>query len=229
MSQMPASSTTSSRPPRRPAALRPSLRVVRPEASSVSHLPFVLLCACIMVAGLIAALLLNTALAKGSYEMHALETKSSQLDEEAQALDEVLTGLQGPQGLAARAAKLGMVRPVSSKWLDLTTGTVTGQANPADDTDTPAVIGDASFARSGATPSSGPLKPATDDPGGTAASASASSSPSGSASPTSASSPSSSASPASSGTSSSGASSTASTGQPGRTTSTRTATSQLTR
>ncbi len=215
MSQMPASSTTSSRPPRRPTALRPSLRVVRPEASSVSHLPFVLLCACVMVAGLIAALLLNTALAKGSYEMHALETKSSQLDEEAQALDEVLTGLQGPQGLAARAAKMGMVRPVSSKWLDLTTGTVTGQANPADDADTPAVIADASFARSG-TASAGPAKPATDDPG-------ASSSPSAGSSPTSSTSSTSSATPSST------ASSSPSTGQPGRTASTQTATSRSTR
>ena len=84
MTQLPVG-TPAARAPRRPSVARPALRVVRPQPRAISHLPFVLLCAGVLAAGLIAVLLLNTALAKGSYEAHALEDRSAQLDEQQAA------------------------------------------------------------------------------------------------------------------------------------------------
>ncbi|HYO86684.1 MAG TPA: hypothetical protein VES01_09555 [Dermatophilaceae bacterium] len=166
---------------------------MRPEPRAISHLPFVLLCAGVLAAGLICVLLLNTALAKGSYEAHALEDGSAQLEERQQQLAAVLATRQGPQGLAARAQELGMVRPDSVRWLDLTTGTVSGTATRARAGDQPSIVTEPSYLRTappastpsaspGATPSPTPVP--TTSPGAPAPRSSATAGPSATAAPT---------------------------------------------
>lgn len=189
MTQMPAA-PSGARAPRGPSGSRPALRIVRPEPRAISHLPFVLLCAGVLAAGLICVLLLNTALAKGSYEAHALEDGSAQLEERQQQLAAVLATRQGPQGLAARAQELGMVRPDSVRWLDLTTGTVSGTATRARAGDQPSIVTEPSYLRTapptstpsaspGATPSAAPAPTAS--PGAPAPPSSATAGPSATA------------------------------------------------
>lgn len=131
MSQMTATTAPAPRARRRSATI-PPLRLVRSEARVTSSaIPFVLICSFVLAAGLICLLLLNTALVKGSYEAHQLESTSAELSEREQSLRELLAAREGPQGLAARAAQLGMVQPEATRWLDLATGKVTGIAKPA--------------------------------------------------------------------------------------------------
>lgn len=147
MSQMTASTGPAPRPPRR-AAGSPPLRLVRGEPRrSSSPVPFVLLCSVALLAGLIALLLLNTALVNGSYQAHSLETRSAVLAENEEALRERLAALSGPAGLAVRAAELGMVQPAATRWIDLSTGAVSGVQAPATDLNATGVVIDPSMAR----------------------------------------------------------------------------------
>lgn len=147
MSQMTATTAPAPRARRRSAA-SPPLRLVRSEARvSPSVIPFVLICSFVLAAGLICLLLLNTALVKGSYEAHQLESRSAELSEREQSLREILAAREGPQGLAARAAQLGMVQPEATRWLDLATGKVTGIAKPAG-SQPQAVVTEPSFEKS---------------------------------------------------------------------------------
>ena len=124
-----APARTPGRGPARPP--RPSLRVVAAPVAEHGRTLFVLACLALLVGGLIALLLINTALAQGSFRMHDLSSSSRQLSDQSQALGEDIAGQASPERLSQRAAGLGMVASGSVAFLRLSDGRVLGVATAA--------------------------------------------------------------------------------------------------
>jgi hypothetical protein len=92
-----------------------------------------IICAALLAAGLIGVLLLNTALAQGSFTLHDLRTTSENLTDAQGALNQSLDASRSPANLATRAADMGMVPAQSAAFLRLSDGKVIGvsqQASP---------------------------------------------------------------------------------------------------
>jgi cell division protein FtsB len=93
--------TTSTRPKAQPA--------VRPRSTTAARMPFVLLIVGLLSAGLVTLLLLNTATASGSFTESSLSDRNAKLTLQQQELERTVGALNTPEGLAAAAARLGMV------------------------------------------------------------------------------------------------------------------------
>ncbi|GAB3874898.1 hypothetical protein [Terrabacter terrigena] len=129
MSQM----TATARPlrvPRRGPAPTP-LRVIPARITRTGNGTFVAICIGLLIGGLIALLLLNTALAQGSLALGDLNRESARLGDTAGNLQEEIDRASATGALARSAAEIGMVRMNARGYIDLAKGTVTGQAEPA--------------------------------------------------------------------------------------------------
>lgn len=84
-----------------------------------------------LAVGLVGQLLLNTALQRGSFELHELSSTQSGLAEEQQRLRQELAQRESPSALAARAQLLGMVPSGTPVFLRLDDGSVQGTPTPA--------------------------------------------------------------------------------------------------
>jgi hypothetical protein len=92
---------------------------------------FAALCLLLLVGGLFALLMLNTAMAEGSFTQHQLQSTSGELTDTEQALTQAIDAQRSPGNLAARATRLGMVPAGSAAFLRLSDGAVLGVATPA--------------------------------------------------------------------------------------------------
>ena len=129
MSQM----TATARPlraPRRGPAPTP-LRVIPSSITRTGNGAFVTICIGLLTAGLIALLLLNTALAQGSLAVGDLQRESARLSDTAGNLQEDIDRASATGALARSAAEIGMVRMNTRGYIDLSTGTVSGEPEPA--------------------------------------------------------------------------------------------------
>jgi hypothetical protein len=129
MSQM----TATARPlraPRRVPVVTP-LRVIPSRIGTSGNGAFATLCVTLLTLGLIGLLLLNTALAEGSLTLGALRKQSGILTDRAGDLGEEIARASSSNSLAARATALGMVRKAERGYVDVTTGKVSGTAQPA--------------------------------------------------------------------------------------------------
>lgn len=142
----------------RPSVRRPPLRVVQAPPTAGSPLGFALLCAALLGAGLIALLLLNTAVAQDSFGLQRLRTGSQQLADQKQALIQSNDLAASPQQLSQRAWALGLVPAGSSAFVELPSGRIVGVANPAARTKPPTVV--TSTSRPSGTTSNRPAAPA---------------------------------------------------------------------
>ncbi|MFH8367267.1 septum formation initiator family protein [Streptomyces sp. NPDC018031] len=95
--------------------------------------PFVLLVVVLLGSGLISLLMLNSALNQGSFELDRLEKRTTDLDDERQALQQEVDRLAAPDALERRARELGLVPGGTPVFLD-PDGTVRGAPEPAGDT-----------------------------------------------------------------------------------------------
>ncbi len=120
---------TSARGAARPP--RPTLRVVAAPVAERGRTVFVLGALALLVGGLITLLMVNTALAQGSFRMHDLRLTSRALADQSQALTEDIAQQGAPQQLSRKAAALGMVPSGSVAFLRLADGKVLGVAQPA--------------------------------------------------------------------------------------------------
>lgn len=136
----------SSRPSRagapagRPSPRRPPLRVVQAPPTAGSPLGFALLCAALLGAGLIALLLLNTAVAQDSFGLQRLQAGSQQLTDTKQALVQSNDLAAAPAQLSAKAWALGLVPASGVAFVQLPSGQVLGVADPAARVKPPTVI-----------------------------------------------------------------------------------------
>lgn len=129
MSQM----TATARPlraPRRGPAPTP-LRVIPSSITRTGNGTFATTCIGLLIAGLIALLLLNTALAQGSLALGDLQRESVRLSDTAGNLQEEIDRASATGALARSAAAIGMVRMNTRGYVDLSKGTVTGEPEPA--------------------------------------------------------------------------------------------------
>ena len=116
--------------PRRAAATPRQLKVVAPPQGQGNGV-FLALCVALLLGGFVAVLVLNTAMAKGSYTMRDLQRRSDALADHEDALRHAIDGVSGPGPLAQRARDLGMVPAASPAFLRLTDGKVLGVAKKA--------------------------------------------------------------------------------------------------
>lgn len=95
--------------------------------------PFVLLVVVLLASGLISLLVLNSALNQGSFELDRLEKRTTELEDERQALQQEVDRLSAPDALERRARELGLVPGGTPVFLG-PDGTVRGVPEPADST-----------------------------------------------------------------------------------------------
>jgi hypothetical protein len=114
-------------------------------------MPFVLLVVGLLACGLVGLLLLNTALAQGSFRIHDLESKSSALSIREQRLQLAVDTAGTPRSLAKAARNLGLVPAHDPGFLRLVDGRVLGDPKPATSPLPPAPQPSASASPSGGT------------------------------------------------------------------------------
>lgn len=130
MSQMTAPRAPA-RPLRRPAGSAHRLRVVQGSVVAGQGW-FLATCIALLVGGLLAVLLLNTALAEGSFTLGRLQARSAALADQEEALTHEVDAQRAPARLAQRAEALGMVPAESPAFLRLSDGKVLGVATAAE-------------------------------------------------------------------------------------------------
>ncbi|MGX9885777.1 septum formation initiator family protein [Streptomyces sp. NPDC002276] len=104
--------------------------------------PFVLLVVLLLGGGLIALLVLNSALSEGQFKLDDLQKQTKSLTDEEQALQRDVDAYSAPDALQRRAHELGMVPGGDPAFLD-PNGTVKGvpeQATAEKAVSTPAVL-----------------------------------------------------------------------------------------
>ena len=168
MSQMTSTARVGARALNRPTTPTPRLRVVTGAPLRRGGAVFVIICATLLAAGLIGVLLLNTALAQGSFTLHDLRTTSEQLTDAQGALNQSLEVSKAPANLASRAAGMGMVPAQSVAFLRLSDGKVIGVAEPASPGHSLTVVGTSTPAPAVARPASTAPAPAGAKPAGAA-------------------------------------------------------------
>ena len=130
MSQTTAHARLAPRPVARRAPSAP-LRVVPAAIQQTGNGVFAVLCMTLLGAGLVALLMLNTALAQGSFQATRLQAQSSVLTDTQEQLSQTLDDLRSPRTLAARVQGMGMVPAKSMAFIKLSDGSVIGVAAPA--------------------------------------------------------------------------------------------------
>ena len=111
----------------------PARRRPRPAAGRTRRAagrgPFAALVVLILAGGLIALLLLNTALNQGSFQLTRLQQQTDKLTDERQGLQQQIGAWSAPDALSARARQLGMVPGGNPAFLR-DDGTVQGSPTP---------------------------------------------------------------------------------------------------
>ncbi|MEU5833540.1 septum formation initiator family protein [Streptomyces diacarni] len=84
-------------------------RLVPAGSAQAARTPFVLLIVLLLGSGLLALLLLNASLNKGSFKLSKLEKETEELTDRQQALQQEVDGYSAPDHLEDRARELGLV------------------------------------------------------------------------------------------------------------------------
>ncbi|MFE7425332.1 septum formation initiator family protein [Streptomyces sp. NPDC057545] len=92
-------------------------RLMPSGPSTAARTPFVLLVVLLLGGGLIALLMLNSAINEGSFKLSELKKRTTELTDEEQALQHDVDGLSRPDALERRARELGMVPGGSPAFL----------------------------------------------------------------------------------------------------------------
>ncbi|MGW6392432.1 FtsB family cell division protein [Streptomyces sp. NPDC055103] len=92
-------------------------RLMPSGPSSAARTPFVLLVFVLLGGGLIALLLLNSALNQGSFKLRELKDRTTELTDQEQALQRDVDDYAAPDALERRARELGMVPGGSPAFL----------------------------------------------------------------------------------------------------------------
>lgn len=139
MSQMAVARTARAARPAAPRQ-RAALRVVDAAPATRSHAGFVVLCLALVVAGLLSALLLNTARAESSFTLSDLRAQQTELHDTRVTLEAQLSEQRSPEALAAAAEDLGLVPSPSTAVLRLSDNQVLGVAAQVDPADSRTVV-----------------------------------------------------------------------------------------
>lgn len=130
LNSLPTRGHPASPAPARP--LGPALRVLPAPVVSRTRVPFLVVCLTLLIASLLIALFLNTAMARGAYHAHDLEVQLARMAQTEQALQEKLSEAAAPHELAKLAQDLGMIPSPHTAFIDLEQGAVLGVPTPAE-------------------------------------------------------------------------------------------------
>jgi cytoskeletal protein RodZ len=133
---------------------RTSLTAVKSARTAAPRAPFVVLVLGLVGAGLVALLLMNTAVNESSLRLHQLQREEAALDVQEQQLSKDVADLEAPGTLADRARQQGLVPAGTPAFIRVPDGRVLGVPQPAP---SPSLLTTA------ATPSA-PTKPAVSKP-----------------------------------------------------------------
>ncbi len=117
-------------PGRRPSAepsSRESLREVRRPQRTMASVPFILSLGVLLALGMVGLLLLNTSLQEQAFAVRDQQKAATQLGYRMAALETEVTQARSSAGLAAAAAKLGMVPNPYPAYLELPGGEIVGK------------------------------------------------------------------------------------------------------
>jgi hypothetical protein len=113
------------------AARERRLSVVPTPKLRAPRAPFVVVIVAILTVGLVGLLLLNTALAQGSFRMHDLQRQTAALQDREQQLQVDVDAANNPARLAAAAHHFGLVPAKDPGFLRLSDGRVLGAPQAA--------------------------------------------------------------------------------------------------
>lgn len=116
---------------------RARLVVVPRKRTRAPRIPFVALVSAILVGGVVGLLMFNTSMQNASFTEQKLSEQASALAARQQVLEMDLQHLRDPQTVAEAAQKEGLVIPTSVAMINILTGKITGQADPATADNTP--------------------------------------------------------------------------------------------
>lgn len=119
------------RPSGRPGGQLAPLRVVPAALRQTGSGAFAIVCMVLLAAGLVALLMMNTALAQGTFELKGLQRTSGTLTDTQEQLTQAVDDLRSPRSLADKAQALGMVPAKSMAFIRLSDGAIVGVAEPA--------------------------------------------------------------------------------------------------
>lgn len=115
-------------PAGRPSEVVPRLRLVQAPVHTRSRVPFVLTCIVILAVALLGTLVLNTAMADGSFEAQRIKRELAVQAQVTDRFQAELDALTSPQALAAQATALGMVQVANPGILRLSDESIFGGA-----------------------------------------------------------------------------------------------------
>lgn len=124
------------RPERSP---RPPLRPVAPRRRKMATIPFVMVVALVMAAGMVALLVLTTALQSQTFVVQRQQREAERLADQLSALRSELAERRSVQNLAVAAQKLGMRPNPYGAQLQLPDGTVIGNASAVTGSEIPSI------------------------------------------------------------------------------------------
>ncbi len=128
----PSPAATRAKPSAAPTTPRSTLGVVVGVGeTSVPRTPFVLLVIVLAAAGLIALVLMNTAINENAFRLHDLQTRQEALDQTEERLQRDVADAESPGSLAAAARRLGLVPAGEPAFIRLPSGQIVGVPTPA--------------------------------------------------------------------------------------------------
>lgn len=105
---------------------RPRLRIVRNPAPARSLVPYLVLCAAILLGSLVGALIINTHMAVTAYEIHDSQRELNRITEAGVSLVQQVEEAGSPAHLQRRAAELGMAPAEGIGYISLADGEIVG-------------------------------------------------------------------------------------------------------
>jgi hypothetical protein len=113
------------------AVERARLTVVPRRRTGAARVPFVTLVTLVLLGGVVGLLLFNTSMQQASFAATELQDQATNLAARQQTLMMELDQLRDPQHVALRAQKLGMVPAGNPAFIDLPSGRILGDPQPA--------------------------------------------------------------------------------------------------
>lgn len=120
-----------------PETTTPTLRPVPTPRGGLGRLPFMLILAGVLVAGLVGLLMLQTRVQEQSFEVRQLQSKATALSYRQAELESEVELKATPAEIARQATALGMVPNPYSVYIDVRTGSVLGTQKPVRGTEVP--------------------------------------------------------------------------------------------
>lgn len=114
-----------------------TLRPVPKRQGGLGRLPFMLIIAGVLVAGLVGLMLLQTRVQEQSFELRQLQTKATALSYRQAQLEAALQQQTTPAEISRQATALGMVPNPNAVYIDIRTGSVVGNQKPVTGNEVP--------------------------------------------------------------------------------------------